>query len=72
MKITPAIAGFIKGLVLVAVIAVCTYLEDAAHLTGVLNPVIATVIAALASSLESHLKAESGNTSALFGAVKIS
>ena len=69
--ITPAQAGFLKGLVIIAVAAVVAYLSNAANLTGIVPPAIATIVAALASSYESYLKAQSGNTTALFGAVKL-
>ncbi len=72
MKMTPSIAGFIQGLLGVAVLAIVSYLADAAHLTGVLNPVLATIAAGLFASLESYLKSESGNTKALFGTVTLS
>lgn len=68
---TPAIAGFIKGVLGVVVIALVSYFGDASHLTGILSLGTATVVAGLFSSLESYLKARSGNTTALFGAVKI-
>lgn len=67
----PTIIGFVKAIGVVALAAVVSYLADSAHLTGVLNPVIATVVAALAASFESYLKADSGNTTALFGTVNI-
>lgn len=63
-------AGFIKGLVLAALGGAAIYLSDAGNLTG-LAPYAATLIAALASSLESYLKAQSGNTTALFGSIKL-
>jgi len=72
MKITNAQAGFIKGLLVVVVASVVSYLANSANLQGVLNPALATVVAALFSSLESHLKATSGNSKALFGAVRLS
>lgn len=49
--------------------AVASYFADAANLNGLLGPALATVVAALASSLESHIKANSGN--GLFGAVRV-
>lgn len=71
MNLSPSIIGFIKALGVVVIASVASYLADAAHLTGVLNPVIATVVAALAASFESYLKANSGNTTALFGTVSV-
>jgi len=69
MTLTPAQNGFIKGLGLVVVLSVASYFEDTAHLTGVLNPILATLVAALASSLESHIKDQTGR--GLMGAVKV-
>lgn len=71
MTINPATAGFVKGLLLVVILTVSSYLADSAHLTGVLNPVLATVVASAFSALESHLKAVSGGSKALFGAVSV-
>lgn len=71
MKINSATAGFIKGLLLVVVLAVSSFLADQANLSGVLNPVLATLVAAAFSALESHLKTASGGATALFGAVKL-
>lgn len=71
IQLTPSIAGFIKGLLIVVVLAGVSYCADAAHLSGVLNPVIATFAASIFSAIESSLKASSGGQTALFGAAKI-
>lgn len=71
ITISPAVAGFIKGLGIVLLVSFLSYLGDATHLSGIMNPVVATMIAALASSFESHLKSESDNKTALFGSVAI-
>lgn len=71
MKISPALAGFIKGLLIVVVLAVVSFLGDSANLTGVLSPVLATLVAGLFSSLESSMKAKSDGNKALFGAVSV-
>lgn len=71
MTLTPAQAGFIKQIFLLVAFAVLTYVGDASHLNGIVSPVVAGVIAALAGALESKLKAGSDNTTALFGAVKV-
>lgn len=71
MNLSPAVAGVLKGVLLAVLLALCSYFENMANLEGVVNPAIAVVITALASGLESHLKAQSGNTTALFGAVKL-
>lgn len=69
MTITPGLSGFLKGLLLVVILAVTSYLSDAANLTGI-APVIATLVVAVASAIESSIKANSGK--ALFGAVRVS
>lgn len=71
MKISPAVIGFIKLILSVAVLAVVSYLADAAHITGILNPTLATVVAGLFAGLESSIKAKSYNQTALFGAVSV-
>lgn len=71
MNVSPATAGFLKGLVLVIVLAVVDFLGNAANLNGILSPSIAVIVAAVASGLESHLKASSGGTTALFGAISV-
>jgi hypothetical protein len=68
---TTAQAGFAKGVLIVILTSVTSYLAHEAKLTDVLNPLLATLVAGLASSLESYLKAQSNNTTALFGAVKL-
>lgn len=71
IKMSPAIAGFLKGILGVVVIAIVSYFGDASHLSGIVNLGTATIVAGLFSSLESYLKSQSGNTTALFGAAKI-
>lgn len=68
MTLTPSQISFIKGIGIVVVVSILTYLGDAAHLNGIVSPVIATLIAALASSYEAHLREQTG--AALFGAVR--
>ena len=71
MKISPTVAGFIKGILGVVVIALVSYLTDAANLTGILGPTLAVIAAGLFSAIESGLKAKSGGSTALFGAAHI-
>ena len=71
MKITPAFAGFVKGLLIVVVLAVVSFMGDQANLTGIMSPVLATLVASIFSSVESSMKAKSGGNTALFGAVTI-
>ncbi len=71
ITLSPGATGFIKGILGVLVIAVVSYLSDASHLSGILSVGAATIVAGLFSGVESSLKAQSGNTTALFGAIKL-
>lgn len=71
ITLNPFWAGLVKGVLGVVVLAVVSYLGDVSHLTGLGNLGTATVIAGLFSGIESLLKAKSGGTTALFGAVKV-
>lgn len=71
ITLSPAVAGLFKGLAIVIIFAVVQFLSNDANLTGVLSPVIASLVAAIASAVESQMKASSGNTAALMGAVKL-
>ncbi|GAO38362.1 hypothetical protein SCH01S_14_00260 [Sphingomonas changbaiensis NBRC 104936] len=70
MTLTPAQNGFVKQLVLLVVLSVGSYLANAANLTPVMSFSVASVVSALASSLESYIKAQTGQ--GLFGAVQVS
>lgn len=69
MTITPAINGFLKGLALVVIGAVVAFVSNAANLEGVVPSVLIPLVIALASALESSIKAKTGN--GLFGAVRV-
>lgn len=71
INLSPAQISFIKALGVVALVSVLSFLGDASHFTGVLNPILAAVIAALAASFEAKLRSNSGDTTALFGAVNV-
>lgn len=71
MNLTAAQIGFIKALGVMVVATIASFLANQANLTGVLNPVLASLVAALAASMESYLKDKSGNNKALFGAVTV-
>lgn len=70
MTLTPAQNGFLKQLVMVVIMAIVAFAANAANLSPVLGGTAALIISALASSIESHIKANTGN--GLFGAVRIS
>lgn len=67
--ISPALNGFLKGLLIVVVSAVAAYVGDVANLTPLVGASSATIIAAIVSALESKIKSETGN--GLLGAVKV-
>jgi hypothetical protein len=69
MNISPAVLGFLRTLLTVAIISVLSYLGDAAHLNGVVSASVATLIAALAMGAEHAIEANTGK--ALFGAVRV-
>lgn len=68
MNLSPAVLGFMRGLGVAIVVAVLTYLGDAANLNGLVSPTLAALIAAIALAAEHGIQAKTGN--ALFGAVK--
>lgn len=68
MKINPALEGFLRGVGLVVLTAIVSYLTDASHLAFINNPLVVTLIIGLAASFENHLK--DNGAGALFGAVR--
>lgn len=67
--ISPALNGLLKGLLLVVILAVTSFFGDAAHLTPLVGNLIATLVAAVASAIESNIKDKTGN--GLFGVVRV-
>lgn len=63
--ISPKLEGFLRGLGVVVLVAVLSYIGDASHLTF-LNPTTATLIAGIALWIE---KAVGAPGTALFGSV---
>lgn len=70
MTLTPAQLGLARGLGVAILLAVLTFIGDSANLNGIVSVSAASIISGLALSLEHYLEAKSGNTTALFGAVK--
>jgi Na+-transporting NADH:ubiquinone oxidoreductase subunit NqrE len=68
---SPLHAGFIKGLLLSVLGGVVSFLSVSANVEGVLSPIVAALVMAVASALESQFKANSGGKAALFGAVRV-
>lgn len=62
------VLGVIRGAGFVAIVAVLTYLGDASHLQGILNPETASFVGVAALAIEHWLEGKTGN--ALFGAVR--
>jgi hypothetical protein len=63
-----AILGVIRGAAFVAIVAILTYLGDASHLQGILNPETASFVAVAALAVEHWV--EGKGKGALFGAVR--
>lgn len=61
--------GLVRGLGVAVLMAVLTYLGDAAHLNGILSGSLAAIVSGVALMIEHSIEASSG--SALFGAVKV-
>jgi hypothetical protein len=66
---SPSLLGFIRGIAFAVVVAVLSFIGDATHLTGILNPETAAFVAALALAIEHGIEAKTGN--ALFGAATV-
>lgn len=67
--LTPAQNGLLKGLLIVVLAALASYFSDAANLTPLVGNSIATLVAMVASAVESHIRDKSGQ--GLFGAVGV-
>ena len=67
MNLNPAVLGLLRGLGFAIVLAVLSFIGDAANLHGLLNETLAGLLAAGALALEHSL--ESKGQGALFGAV---
>ncbi len=68
MTTDPKVLGFIRALGVAVVMAILSFLGDAAHLSGIVSQSVAGIIAALALAAEHSMEAK-GN-GALFGAVR--
>ena len=71
VNMSPAVAGFVKGLGTVVIFAVLSYLADAQNLTPLVGVGGAGLIATIIAQLETVLKAKSDGTKGLFGTVTI-
>lgn len=68
MDISPAWLGFIRGIGVVVIMAVLTYLANATNLTPVLGNSLAAIIASLALALENGMEGRTGKAG--FGALR--
>ncbi len=68
MNLNPAVLGMIRGLGVAVLMAVLTYLGDATHLQGILNPQVAAILAAIVLGIEHNM--EANGSGSLFGAAK--
>jgi hypothetical protein len=64
---SPAVIGFLRAITVAIIMAVVSFLANAANLNGVVSGGLATLIAAVALAVEHSMAA--GTTTALFGAV---
>lgn len=60
MTITPALNGFLKGLAIVIVTAATAFLADANNVAPIIGNSAALLVAAIASSMESHIRSHTG------------
>lgn len=65
--LSPAVIGFLRGLMVAVIIGVLTFLANAANLHGIVPDSVASLIAMLALSFEHTIAA--GTNTALFGSV---
>lgn len=70
MTMTPAFNGFIKGIGLVILTSVLAFVANVGNTEPLLGIGAATLVAGIASALESHIRANTGK--GLFGATKVS
>ncbi len=66
VTLSPGVLGFLRGVGVVVLAAVISYLADATHLQGVVSAPVAALIAAVALGFEQHISDTTGK--ALFGA----
>lgn len=64
---SPAAIGALRGLLVVVIMAVVTWLANSANLNGVVSTSLATIISMVALAIEHSMA--SGTNTALFGAV---
>jgi hypothetical protein len=65
----PAFIGALQGVGLAIILTVLSYFADAAHLNGLINPQMATLIAAICLAMEKNIEASTGKS--LFGSVRM-
>lgn len=65
---SPALLGALRGLGMVVVIAILSYVGDATNIAFIDNPVVESIIVTVALAIEHAIEAKKGK--ALFGAVK--
>ena len=63
----PKLIGFLQALGLAIILALLSFLANATNLQGLVNPEMATLVAAVALAIENSINAKSGKS--LFGLV---
>lgn len=68
INLSPAVKGFLKGLLGAVVFGIVSYAADASHLTALIGAPLSAVVAAAAVAWEHSHDTSTGAT--LFGAIK--
>lgn len=71
MNITPAWLGFLRGLGVVILFAVLTYIGDASHLAPLIGDSLAAILSGVVLALEHRFEVNNTEGKALFGAVRV-
>ena len=66
-QINPKLLGFLQALGLALIMALLSFLANTANLSSLVNPEMATLVAAIALAIENSINAKSGKS--LFGLV---
>ena len=67
IQTNPKLIGFLQAIGLALILTVLSFLANAANLQGLVNPEMATLVAAVALAIENTINAKNGKS--LFGLV---
>lgn len=71
MTLSESQLGFVRGLGTLILMGILSYVGDASHLNGVVSVSGASIISALALSLEHYFESKSVSGKALFGSTTV-